>query len=56
MSEKVLLVVKLAYENYAKNYNWFLLVDDDTYIFYDNLIKSSSAKIYYSLFKCQAII
>ena len=44
MSEKVLLVVKLAYENYAKNYNWFLLVDDDTYIFYDNLIKFIETK------------
>ena len=39
MAEKVLDTIKLSYDAYGKNYNWFLLVDDDTFIFYDNLIK-----------------
>ena len=37
MAEKVFEVLKQVYEANAKNYKWFLLTDDDTYIFYNNL-------------------
>ena len=37
MAEKVFLVLKKAFDEYENDYKWFLLVDDDTFIFMDNL-------------------
>jgi glycoprotein-N-acetylgalactosamine 3-beta-galactosyltransferase len=44
MAEKVMNTIKLSYDMYGQNHNWFLLVDDDTFIFYDNLIKFIKTK------------
>ena len=37
MAEKVLLSVKKAFDEYHDEYKWFLLVDDDTFIFVNHL-------------------
>ena len=37
MGEKVFKVLNEAFEQYKNEFNWFLLVDDDTFIFVDNL-------------------
>lgn len=37
MAKKVLLVLRIAYEKFLNDFDWFLLVDDDTYVFVDNL-------------------
>ena len=39
MGEKVFQILKGAYDNYTKEFKWFLLTDDDTFIFVDNLYK-----------------
>lgn len=44
MAEKVMDTIKMSYEFYGKTHNWFLLVDDDTYIFYNNLIRFIKTK------------
>jgi glycoprotein-N-acetylgalactosamine 3-beta-galactosyltransferase len=37
MAKKVLLVLRIAYEQYVNSFDWFLLVDDDTYVFINDL-------------------
>ena len=37
MAEKVLLSVKKSFDEYHDEYKWFLLVDDDTFIFVNHL-------------------
>ena len=37
MGAKVFKILKEAYDNYVEGYKWFILTDDDTYIFTDNL-------------------
>ena len=39
MAEKVLLIIRKTFELYSSNYNWFFMADEDTFVFYDNLIK-----------------
>jgi glycoprotein-N-acetylgalactosamine 3-beta-galactosyltransferase len=53
MAEKVLLTFKMMYElnNNTTKFNWFLFVDDDTFIYIDNLykfIKSTDSKLPYT--------
>ena len=36
MDAKVIQTLSETYKIYNKNYYWFLLVDDDTYVFVDN--------------------
>ena len=54
MAEKVLLTLKMTYElnnNFETRFNWYLLVDDDTFIYTDNLykfIKLTDSKLAYS--------
>ena len=44
MAEKVLKKVKSAYEQYGHLYNWFLLTDDDTFTFVDNMHRFASKR------------
>ena len=47
MAEKVMLIIRTVYLNYGQIFNWFLLTDDDTFIFTRNLfefIKSKNPK------------
>ena len=37
MAGKVFNVIKKVYKEYEKDYKWFLLTDDDTFIFHQNL-------------------
>ena len=37
MADKVFKVVQKVFDNYERDFRWFLLTDDDTYIFYKNL-------------------
>ena len=37
MGTKTLKVIKTVYERYNSLYNWFMLVDDDTFVFVENL-------------------
>lgn len=39
MAEKVLKTIEIAYELYGDKFNWFLLVDDDTFIYTKNVYK-----------------
>jgi glycoprotein-N-acetylgalactosamine 3-beta-galactosyltransferase len=51
MAEKVLLTYKMIYELEKIKFNWYLLVDDDTFIYIDNLykfIESTDSKIPYT--------
>jgi len=53
MAEKVLLTLKMMYElnNNETRFNWYLLVDDDTFIYTDNLykfIKLTDSKLAYT--------
>lgn len=44
MSQKVLLVLKKAYEEFSLKFDWFFLTDDDTFAFVSNLEKFASSK------------
>ena len=44
MAEKVFTIVKSAFEIYGDFYKWFLLTDDDTYAFVDNMHSFISKK------------
>ena len=44
MAEKVMKVIKIAYDEYLDKFDWFLLVDDDTFIFVDHLYQFISIK------------
>ena len=46
MADKVFTIVKSAYADYGHLYKWFLLTDDDTYTFVDNLHSFVSKKSY----------
>jgi glycoprotein-N-acetylgalactosamine 3-beta-galactosyltransferase len=53
MAEKVILTLKLMYElnDNTTKFNWYLLVDDDTFIYIDNLykfLKSTDSKLPYT--------
>jgi glycoprotein-N-acetylgalactosamine 3-beta-galactosyltransferase len=51
MAEKVLLTYKMMYELDKIKFNWYLLVDDDTFIYIDNLykfIESTDSKMPYT--------
>ena len=37
MGEKVLIVLNKVYKNYNRSSDWFFMVDDDTFVFVDNL-------------------
>ena len=38
MAEKVILILEKMYKNYIDQFKWFFLVDDDTYVFVENLM------------------
>jgi glycoprotein-N-acetylgalactosamine 3-beta-galactosyltransferase len=44
MAEKVLLVLKLSYMEFHKSHDWFLLADDDTFVFTKHLYKFVSER------------
>ncbi len=44
MADKVFQIVKSAYEQYGHLYKWFLLTDDDTFTFVDNMHSFTSTK------------
>jgi hypothetical protein len=44
MADKVFQIVKSAYEQYGHLYKWFLLTDDDTFTFVDNMHSFTSKK------------
>ena len=53
MAEKILLTLKLMYElnDNRTRFNWYLIADDDTFIYIDNLykfIKSTDSKLAYT--------
>ena len=39
MAEKVMVCMKVIYEKYGQEFNWFLMTDHDTFIFTRNLFK-----------------
>ena len=39
MGEKVILVLKETYKLYKTSYSWYYMVDDDAYVFIENLNK-----------------
>ena len=39
MAGKILTLIKTTFQAYEKEFKWFLLADDDTFIFVDNLYK-----------------
>ena len=52
MGHKVLLVLKESYKFYKNSFNWYFMVDDDTYVFVDNLydfvkFQNTSSALYY---------
>ena len=52
MGQKVLLIFNESYSLYKKQSNWFFMVDDDTYVYVNNLYKfiktqNTSAPLYY---------
>jgi hypothetical protein len=44
MGKKVLIVLKDAYETYKNHSNWYFMVDDDSFVFIDNLKKFIQSK------------
>jgi hypothetical protein len=46
MGEKVFYIVKSAFNQYGHLYKWFLLTDDDTFTFVDNMHSFISKKSY----------
>ena len=46
MGIKVLKLIQKVYSKYKSEFKWFLLTDDDTFIFVDNLYKFISKKSY----------
>jgi hypothetical protein len=44
MADKVFVVLKESYDIYKSKSNWFVMIDDDGYIFYDNLQKFIKTK------------
>ena len=44
MANKVFEIIRKAYDSYFDDYNWFLLADDDTFIFVDHLYKFISTR------------
>lgn len=42
MGRKCLLIMKIVYEIYKDLFEWYYLIDDDTYVFVDNLNKYTS--------------
>ena len=44
MAEKILKVIRFAYDQYIDKFDWFLLTDDDTFIFIDHLYQFISNK------------
>ncbi len=39
MAEKVLIILKIVFKLFGENFSWFLLVDDDTYVYTRNVFK-----------------
>jgi hypothetical protein len=37
MAEKAMVILEKVYKQYSELFNWFLLVDDDTFVFLENL-------------------
>ena len=46
MGKKTLEIIKMAYDKYHNEFKWFLLTDDDTFIFVDHLYNFISKKTY----------
>ena len=46
MADKVFKIVKSAFDQYGHLYKWFLLTDDDTFTFVDNMHSFVSKKSY----------
>ena len=44
MAEKIMKVLRYAYDQYIDKFDWFLLTDDDTFIFVDHLYQFISNK------------
>jgi glycoprotein-N-acetylgalactosamine 3-beta-galactosyltransferase len=44
MAEKVFAILEAAYKDYGNLYKWFLLTDDDTFTFVDNMHRFTSKK------------
>ena len=44
MAEKIMKVLRYAYDQYIDKFDWFLLTDDDTFIFIDHLYQFISTK------------
>jgi hypothetical protein len=44
MGRKIFYVIQQVFEKYHDEFNWFLVTDDDTYIFVDHLYKFISKK------------
>ena len=44
MGRKVFMVLENVYNIFKNKANWYLLVDDDTYVFSENLAKFSNSK------------
>ena len=44
MAEKMIHALKLIYETNSNDFNWFLITDDDTFIFVDSLFKFAKSK------------
>jgi hypothetical protein len=44
LDQKAIKVLETTYEKYGKEFKWFLLVDDDTYVFVENLKSFISQK------------
>jgi hypothetical protein len=44
MGSKVFTVLNETYDLYKNNFDWFFMIDDDGYVFVDNLLKFISSK------------
>jgi hypothetical protein len=42
MAKKVMMIIELSFAKYGNLFNWFLLTDDDTFIFTKNAFKFMS--------------